>query len=297
MAVWKPAMAIAIVLWISMANSLAMAASKFDDVIQPSWANDHIIYDGDLLMLKLDNSSGTGFASKSKYLYGKATAEMKLVPGDSAGTVTAFYLSTDGDNHHELDFEFLGNRTGEPYLVQTNLYINGTGNREQRMDLWFDPTTDFHNYSVLWNPQQVVFLIDDAPIRVYSNQESTKGIPFPRDRPMMVYSSLWNADDWATEGGRVKTDWSHAPFVTTFREVRIDGCEWGGDNVDWESEVKRCSESQWGKEGRYWWKEKEMEMLNVHQSDQLLWARSTHLVYDYCNDPARFPVQPAECAH
>ncbi|KAJ1698180.1 hypothetical protein LUZ63_006692 [Rhynchospora breviuscula] len=286
----------ALPLLLTMVISLTMVESKFDDVIQPSWANDHVIYDGDLLMLKLDNSSGSGFASKSKYLYGKASAEIKLVPGDSAGTVTAFYMSSEGDNHNEFDFEFLGNRTGEPYLVQTNLYINGVGNREQRMDLWFDPTTDFHSYSVLWNPQQVVFLVDDTPIRVYSNQESTKGIAFPHDRPMAVYSSIWNADDWATEGGRVKTDWSHAPFVSTYREVKIDGCEWV-DGVDWESEVKRCSESQWGKEGRYWWKEKEMMMLNVHQSHQLLWARSKHMIYDYCNDPARFPVQPAECAH
>ncbi|KAJ3693652.1 hypothetical protein LUZ60_009132 [Juncus effusus] len=275
----------------------AMAASKFDDVVQPSWANDHVIYDGDLLMLKLDSSTGSGFASKNKYLYGKATADLKLVPGDSAGTVTAFYMSSEGDNHNEFDFEFLGNKTGEPYLVQTNLYINGVGNREQRMDLWFDPTTEFHTYSVLWNPQQVVFLIDDSPIRVYSNQESKKGIPFPKDQPMGVYSSIWNADDWATEGGRVKTDWSHAPFVSSFRDVKIEGCVWGEEGAEFESERKRCSESEWGKEGRYWWKEKEMEMLSVHQSHQLLWARSKHLVYDYCSDPARFPVKPLECGH
>ncbi|KAK2353056.1 putative xyloglucan endotransglucosylase/hydrolase protein [Trifolium repens] len=36
----------------------------------------------------------------------------------------------------ELDFEFLGNRTGQPYLLQTNLYKNRTGNREMRHMLW-----------------------------------------------------------------------------------------------------------------------------------------------------------------
>lgn len=36
--------------------------------------------------------SGAGFASKSKYMFGKTTIQIKLVEGDSAGTVTAFYV-------------------------------------------------------------------------------------------------------------------------------------------------------------------------------------------------------------
>jgi hypothetical protein len=37
--------------------------------------------------------SGAGFSSKSKYMFGKVTVQIKLVDGDSAGTVTAFYVS------------------------------------------------------------------------------------------------------------------------------------------------------------------------------------------------------------
>ncbi|KAK8940880.1 Xyloglucan endotransglucosylase/hydrolase protein 9 [Platanthera zijinensis] len=280
----------------AVATAVGGSGSPFDELVQASWATDHILYDGDLLKLKLDSSSGAGFASKKRYLYGKATAEMKLVGGDSAGTVTAFYMSSEGANHlnhNEFDFEFLGNTTGEPYLVQTNVYVNGIGNREQRMDLWFDPTADFHAYSILWNPQQVVFLVDETPIRVFKNKEA-KGIAFPGDQSMAVYSSLWNADDWATQGGRVKTDWSHAPFIVTYRGLKIDGCELSVEAAV-EEEVRRCRGSDSGKEGRYWWKTPMMEELSVHQSHQLMWVRAKHLIYDYCFDAARFPVAPPEC--
>ncbi|MFS7889440.1 putative xyloglucan:xyloglucosyl transferase, Xyloglucan-specific endo-beta-1,4-glucanase [Helianthus anomalus] len=157
-------------------------------------------------------------------MFGRVNIQIKLVEGDSAGTVTAFYMSSEGPKHHEFDFEFLGNTTGEPYVVQTNVYVNGVGNREQRLNLWFDPTKDFHSYSILWNQRQVVFLVDDTPIRVHTNLEH-KGIPYPKDQAMGVYSSIWNADDWATQGGRVKTDWSHAPFVASYWGFEINGCE------------------------------------------------------------------------
>ncbi|KAK9052024.1 hypothetical protein SSX86_028652 [Deinandra increscens subsp. villosa] len=265
------------------------ATAAFDDLFQPYWAADHFSFDGDAVNMKLDNFSGAGFSSKSKYMFGKVNVQIKLVGGDSAGTVTAFYMSSEGAKHHEFDFEFLGNTTGEPYLVQTNVYVNGVGNREQRLNLWFDPTKDFHTYSILWNQRQVVFMVDETPIRVHTNLEH-KGIPFPKDQAMGVYSSIWNADDWATQGGRVKTDWTHAPFVASYRGFEIDGCECPVTTADSDN-AKRCASSGG------WWDEPVMSELNVHQSHQLIWVRANHMIYDYCSDTARFPSVPAECEH
>ncbi|KAL2466279.1 Transcription factor tipo AP2/ERF [Abeliophyllum distichum] len=44
-----------------------------------------------------------------------------------------------GLERDEVDFEFLGNRSGKPYLLQANVYMNGTGGREMRHSLWFSP--------------------------------------------------------------------------------------------------------------------------------------------------------------
>lgn len=272
---------------VGLMSFVSSSSSKFDELFQPSWALDHFSYEGEILKLKLDNYSGAGFSSKSKYLFGKVTAQLKLVEGDSAGTVTAFYMSSEGPNHNEFDFEFLGNTSGEPYLVQTNVYVNGVGNREERLGLWFDPTKDFHAYSFLWNQHQVIFLVDETPVRVHTNKER-HGIPFPKDQPMGVYSSIWNADDWATQGGRVKTDWTHAPFVASYQDFEIDACEVPVSTAA-EDNARRCTA------GGGWWDQPTLAELSVHQSHQLLWVRANHMVYDYCTDSDRFSVTPAEC--
>lgn len=65
-------------------------------------------------------------------------------------------ISDSYSNRDELDFEFLGNVEGMPYSLQTNVFTNGYGEREERIQLWFDPTEDFHTYSILWNIYQIV---------------------------------------------------------------------------------------------------------------------------------------------
>ncbi|KAG1331913.1 putative xyloglucan endotransglucosylase/hydrolase protein 23 [Cocos nucifera] len=137
--------------------------------------------------------------------------QVKLVPGNSAGTVTAYYLSSQGPSHDEIDFEFLGNLSGDPHTLHTNVFTRGKG-REMQFHLWFDPTKDFHTYSILWTHG-----ID------FKNQES-RGIAFPNNKPVRIYSGLWNADDWAMQGGGVKTGWTKAPFTALYKNFKADAC-------------------------------------------------------------------------
>lgn len=249
-----------------------------------TWSDSHIkqIDGGRAIQLVLDQYAGCGFASKAKYLFGRVSMRIKLIPGDSAGTVTAFYMNSDTDAvRDELDFEFLGNRTGQPYTVQTNIFAHGKGDREQRVNLWFDPAADFHLYTIFWNHQHIVFYVDDVPIRVYKNHEA-KGIPFPKLQPMGVYSTLWEADDWATRGGLEKIDWSKAPFYAYYKDFDIEGCPVPGPAT--------CASNRGN-----WWEGATYQALNAMEARKYRWVRMNHMTYDYCTDKSRYPTTPPEC--
>ncbi|OMP10288.1 Glycoside hydrolase, family 16 [Corchorus olitorius] len=267
----KLSVSLLISVWVS-SLIFAASASNFYPDFDITWGDGRaqILNNGELLTLSLDKTSGSGFQSKNQYLFGKIDMQIKLVPGNSAGTVTAYYvIASEGSAWDEIDFEFLGNLSGDPYIVHTNVFSQGKGDREQQFYLWFDPTADFHTYSILWNPQRIIFSVDGTPIREFKNLES-KGVPFLKNQPMRLQSSLWNADDWATRGGLVKTDWSQAPFTASYRNFNADT----NSNNGW-----------------LW------EELDTTGQDRLKWVQKNYMIYNYCSDSKRFPQGvPPECA-
>ncbi|CAN6456587.1 unnamed protein product [Victoria cruziana] len=253
-----------------------------------AWGQDHsVIYNnGWDLELRMDESSGSGIKSKRQFLFGSVEMHIKLVSGNSAGTVTAYYLSSEGEDHDEIDFEFLGNVSGQPYTIHTNIYVRGVGVKEQQFHPWFDPSADFHNYTIHWNPNQIVWFIDGIPIRVYENHENA-GVPYPNKQGMRMYTTLWNGEDWATQGGKVKVDWNAAPFVARFSRFSPKACKWQGP-----SSISDCSSPG----PRNWWTSPSLQRLGYAQLGQLRWVRQNFMIYDYCRNPKRFHGDlPPEC--
>lgn len=113
--------------------------------------------------------------------------------------------------------------------------------------------------------------MDDTPIRDFRNNEA-KGTPFPNSQPMKIYSSLWNADDWATRGGRVKTDWTKAPFTASYRHFNAD--------------VSTAPNSGWVN-----------QELDSTGQERMRMVQKNFMIYNYCTDLKRFPQGlPPECS-
>ncbi|KAF8005849.1 hypothetical protein BT93_K0203 [Corymbia citriodora subsp. variegata] len=241
-----------------------------------AYGNDHFSsLNGDTeVQLKLDQSSGAGFESKSHLLSGLFNMKIKIPQSKSPGVITTFYLTSKGNKQDELDFEFIGSN-GPPYSLSTNVFTKGVGSREQKFRLWFDPSTDFHSYMILWNKYLIVFFVDDLPIRVFKNLGGEASYP---TYGMQVTGTIWAAEEWAG-----KVDWSKAPFTAHYQNFDIDGCV-----VSDASNPGKCEYTH----GDAW---AQKQGLDAAQLAQYQNAKAKYLDYDYCTDKAKHPQPPPEC--
>ncbi|RYQ88631.1 xyloglucan endotransglucosylase/hydrolase protein 2-like [Arachis ipaensis] len=262
---------------------------NFDQNYKVIWGDNHAVSlnQGTEIQLLMDNSSGAGIGSKMDYGSGFFHLRIKVPGNDSAGVVTAYYMSSQGSSsrHDELDFELLGNREEKPYILQTNVFADDGGNREQKLKLWFDPRQDFHDYQILWNQHHIVFFVDNIPIRVFKNM-SNIGVSYPT-KPMQIHASLWDGDSWATDGGRTKINWSSAPFKAYFQGFDVKGCE----VLQNSSDIQHCDSD------KYQWNTPSFWQLDPVRQRQYEDVKTRYMIYDYCTDRKRNPTPPLECQH
>ncbi|KVH97308.1 probable xyloglucan endotransglucosylase/hydrolase protein 28 [Cynara cardunculus var. scolymus] len=224
------------------------------------------------------SSPGSGFVSRSTYHHGFFTASIKLPNNTySAGVVATFYAQNNAFNRDdEIDFEFLGHIRGEGWVLQTNLYGNGSVHRgrEEKFTLPFDPSQDFHDYSILWNTGRVVFYVDGLPIREVQKVEAMGG-DFP-SKPLFLYGTIWNGSDWATHNGRYKVDFSHGPFVTGYAGFILNGCPMT------QSPASDCQVPL-------------PDGLSSAERSKMQAFRSKYMTYSYCHDTGRYKTSLPEC--
>ncbi|VAI91258.1 unnamed protein product [Triticum turgidum subsp. durum] len=271
----------------------AVASASFDKEFDITWGDGRgkILNNGQLLTLGLDKVSGSGFQSKHEYLYGKIDMQLKLVSGNSAGTVTAYYVRRRGRRTTRSTSSSWATSPASPTRCTPTCSRRGRANGSSSSASGsIPPTTSTPTPSS--GTQSTSFMVDDMPIRDFKNLEG-KGIAFPKNQPMRLYSSLWNADDWATQGGRVKTDWSHAPFSASYRGFKADACVvTAGGRPRCGSSVGTEVAPGTGAAGEWYNQE-----LDLTRQQRMRWVQSNYMIYNYCTDPKRVAKGvPAECS-
>ncbi|KAJ4907804.1 putative xyloglucan endotransglucosylase/hydrolase protein 12 [Raphanus sativus] len=120
-----------------------------------------------------------------------------------------------------------------------------------------------------------IYDVDGILIRVFKNNEA-HGVAYPKSQPMKIYSSLCEADYWATQAGRVKTDWTNAPFSASYRSFNdVDCCSW---TSVWNWVTYDANSNSW-----MW------TTLNSNQLGQMKCVQDDYMIYNYCDDFKSFP--------
>ncbi|KAJ8774805.1 hypothetical protein K2173_017251 [Erythroxylum novogranatense] len=277
----------------------------FDEGYTQLFGDDNLVIhrDGKAVHLALDERTGSGFVSHDLYLHGYFSASIKLPADYTAGVVVAFYMSNADifeKSHDEIDFEFLGNIRGKDWRIQTNIYGNGSTStgREERYGLWFDPSDDFHQYSILWTDSHIIrlrcvgrtwklicflcgrFFVDNIPIREIKRTMAMGG-DFP-SKPMSLYATIWDGSAWATNGGKYRMNYKYAPYVAEFSGFLLHGC--AVDPIDQFSECDNAHSSQAIPAGMTSSERIKMESF-----------RRKYMTYSYCYDRTRYKAPLPEC--
>jgi len=135
--------------------------------------------------------SAASMTSKGEFLYGKFEASIKA--SNSPGVVTGFFLHRNSPRQ-EIDIEIAGNRSDQ---LLVNVFYNpgddgsnfdyGYRGTPTIIDLGFDASQDFHQYTIEWSHSEIRWLVDDILVHKRALWEPT---PIPH-LPLTLHINSW----------------------------------------------------------------------------------------------------------
>lgn len=151
-------------------------------------------------------------------MFGRIECLLKAASGK--GIVSSFYLQSD--DLDEIDIEWLG---GDDTQFQSNFFSKGnttTYDRGEYHTVDSAPQDDFHNYTIVWTDEELVWYFDGTPVRTLKNTTSS-GYP---QTPMYIKAGIWAGGDPSNEAGTIEwaggeTDYSDAPFKMYIKDLTV----------------------------------------------------------------------------
>lgn len=220
------------------------------EVREPGWTNNELqayvdseenafVSDGCLVLKAIKSKDERGneiyssgkvnSQNKADFTYGKVVARAKVPEGQ--GLWPAIWMMPQDESYYgqwpkcgEIDImEVLGNETNKAY--QTIHY--GEPHAEQQGTMVLDNGTfasDFHDYSVEWEPGEIRYYIDDTLVLTVNDWftavagEDDKPYPAPFDQPFFVQINLAVGGDWPGYPDDT-TDFDNAEFLIDYVRV------------------------------------------------------------------------------
>ncbi|KAJ2848630.1 putative glycosidase CRH2 [Coemansia brasiliensis] len=187
--------------------------NKFLSVFEP---NNVAVENGNMVLkMTYDAPNNKGFGATAKASstihYGRVTARIKTA-SVATGVVTSFIIINEqtGD---EIDFEWVGK---DPAQVQTNYYY------QKELDYtkmtaysMADTSAEYHDYTIDWSEDRIVWLVDNQPIRELKRQDTfdpqSNVYKYPTSESRVSFG-IW---DGGNSGAQGTQEWSGYPTPWT----------------------------------------------------------------------------------
>jgi len=193
-------------------------ASEYDWVVDKGNIFNTNTSTGELALTLTQANGGTRLSSTRYVHYGTITATLKT--GRWAGVVTAFI--TMSDIRDEIDWEFPGSNTTQG---QTNYfwqgYIPTTTNNGKVEAVSSDTYSNYHDYTIDWQPKSLTFSIDGNVVRTINQADTvdSSGVSRFPNSPSRIQLSVWPAGIQGEPSGTVQwaggmINWQDPDYVS-----------------------------------------------------------------------------------